>query len=61
MFVSQVASDWDIRDQIASGHRAFDLVDHDLLDKDRGAFRVKKYTKFGEFKEKVSGSGVGWI
>ncbi len=51
----QVATDADIRAQIASGHRSFDLVDHDLLEKDKSAFRVHKYMKLGEFKELVSG------
>jgi len=49
----QVATDADIRQQLESGAKAFDLVDHDLLP-DANRLRLRKHTNFAEVKRLVS-------
>ena len=49
----QVATDEDIRHQVDSGIKAFDLVDHDLLP-EASHFRLRKHTRFTEVKLKVT-------
>ena len=45
-------------EQIEKGVKAFDLVDHDRLPQEAGAFRVRKNIKFTDFKEMVRCTAV---
>ncbi|KAG2434916.1 hypothetical protein HYH02_012114 [Chlamydomonas schloesseri] len=51
----KVASDADMRAQVGASDGAyFDLVDHDKLPAERCHFRLRKQTKFAEFKAEVA-------
>lgn len=48
--LAQVSWDQTIGEHLASGAVSFDLVDHDRLPQDAGTYRVRKHTKFSDFK-----------
>lgn len=52
-YFPQVATDSDIKHQVDSGAKPFDLVDHDLLPPETSHFRLRKHLRFTEVKQMV--------